>query len=80
VDLRGHGDTPVASWTWELVVDDVTAAVEGLGLDRPAVVGHSLGGRVAALWAASHRSCPLAVNARTYQLRQTTICGLGGMP
>jgi pimeloyl-ACP methyl ester carboxylesterase len=62
VDLRGHGGTPVAPWIWELVVDDVATVVDTLGLHQPVVVGHSLGGMVAALWAASHSSCPLAVN------------------
>lgn len=40
----------------------MAAVVDTLGLDRPAVVGHSLGGMVAALWAAGHSSCRLAVN------------------
>jgi pimeloyl-ACP methyl ester carboxylesterase len=62
VDLRGHGGTPVAPWTWDLVLDDLAAVVDALGLQRPAVVGHSLGGMVAALWAAGHGTCPLAVN------------------
>ncbi len=62
VDLRGHGRTPVAPWTWDAVLDDVQAVVDQLGLERPAVVGHSLGGMVAALWATEHPECPLAVN------------------
>jgi pimeloyl-ACP methyl ester carboxylesterase len=62
VDLRGHGRTPRAPWTWELALRDVSAVVRALGLERPAVVGHSLGGMVAALWAAGHPECPLAVN------------------
>ena len=63
VDLRGHGRTPPAPWSWPAAVADVAAVVDHLGLDRPAVVGHSLGGMVAALWAAEHPECPLAVNA-----------------
>ncbi|GAA4545963.1 alpha/beta fold hydrolase [Amycolatopsis samaneae] len=62
VDLRGHGRTPAAPWSWDLVLSDVTAVNEALGLVRPAVVGHSLGGMIAALWAADHPDCPLAVN------------------
>jgi pimeloyl-ACP methyl ester carboxylesterase len=57
-DLRGHGDSEQAPWDWEAVLDDI----EGLGLDRPIVVGHALGGMVAALWAGRHPECPLAVN------------------
>jgi pimeloyl-ACP methyl ester carboxylesterase len=41
---------------------DVGAVVDRLGLVRPAIVGHSLGGMVAALWATAHEDCPLAVN------------------
>ena len=62
VDLRGHGRTPRAPWTWDLALADVAAVVSALALDRPAVVGHSLGGMVAALWATGHRECPLAAN------------------
>jgi pimeloyl-ACP methyl ester carboxylesterase len=63
VDLRGHGGTPPAPWSWPAAVADVAAVVERRGLDRPAVVGHSLGGMVAAMWATEHPECPLAVNA-----------------
>ena len=33
-----------------------------MGLRAPAVIGHSLGGMVAALWATHHPECPLVVN------------------
>ncbi|MFD9957631.1 alpha/beta fold hydrolase [Amycolatopsis sp. NPDC058986] len=62
LDLRGHGRTPAATWSWELVLSDVAAVTDALHLVRPAVVGHSLGGMIAALWAAEHPGCPLAVN------------------
>jgi pimeloyl-ACP methyl ester carboxylesterase len=63
VDLRGHGATPAAPWTWELApLQDVAAVITGRQLHRPAVVGHSLGGMIAALWATRHPECPLAVN------------------
>jgi len=41
---------------------DVAGVARALALDRPAVIGHSLGGMVAALWAAGHAECPFAVN------------------
>src|SRR6266545_3741320 len=62
VDLRGQGRSGVAPWSWPGALSDVATVVDTLGLDRPAVVGHSLGGMVAALWAARHPECPLAVN------------------
>jgi pimeloyl-ACP methyl ester carboxylesterase len=36
--------------------------LEGLGLDNPAVVGHSLGGALAIRWAKRHPECPGVVN------------------
>src|SRR6266545_3718098 len=49
VDLRGQGRSGVAPWSWPGALSDVATVVDTLGLDRPAVVGHSLGGEVDAL-------------------------------
>ncbi|HEX8631192.1 MAG TPA: alpha/beta hydrolase [Catenuloplanes sp.] len=54
VDLRGHGRSGDGPWRWDAVLADVSAAVEQLSLTRPAVVGLSLGGMVAALWGHRH--------------------------
>jgi pimeloyl-ACP methyl ester carboxylesterase len=62
MDLRGHGESGEAPWSWEEAPADVAAVVEEFGLHRPMIVGHSLGGMVAALWAGEHPECPLAVN------------------
>jgi SAM-dependent methyltransferase len=62
MDLRGHGRSTAASWSWPAALGDVAAVAGRLGMDRPALVGHSLGGIVAAMWAAEHPECPLAVN------------------
>ncbi|MEU4540416.1 alpha/beta hydrolase [Streptosporangium sp. NPDC023825] len=62
MDLRGHGESGEAPWSWEEALADVAAVVEEFGLHRPMIVGHSLGGMVAALWAREHPECPLAVN------------------
>jgi pimeloyl-ACP methyl ester carboxylesterase len=64
MDLRGHGRSGPALWRWQDAIADARAVVDHLGLVRPAIVGHSLGGMVAALWATSHEDCPLAVNGR----------------
>ena len=54
-DLRGHGESSAASDYGMLsMVSDVHAVAEELGLDTPAVVGHSLGGTVAAVYAIAH--------------------------
>jgi pimeloyl-ACP methyl ester carboxylesterase len=61
-DLRGHGRSGPAPWSWDGALDDLAAVVAERRLDGPAIVGHSLGGMVAAVWAARHPECPLAVN------------------
>jgi len=62
LDLRGHGESGAAPWSWQAALSDVSGVASALGLDRPVVIGHSLGGMVAALWAGAHPECPLAVN------------------
>jgi len=48
VDLRNHGDSPHAhSMRYDEMADDVLALVERRGLAAPAIVGHSMGGKVA---------------------------------
>jgi pimeloyl-ACP methyl ester carboxylesterase len=55
MDLRGHGASAAATdYSMLSLVGDVRAVVEELALGDPAVVGHSLGGSVAALYAAAH--------------------------
>ncbi|OKI44727.1 alpha/beta fold hydrolase [Micromonospora sp. CB01531] len=62
VDLRGHGRSGDGPWRWNEVLTDLAAVADGLGLDRPAVVGVSLGGMLAALWAQRHPECPGVVS------------------
>jgi pimeloyl-ACP methyl ester carboxylesterase len=55
VDLRGHGASSAAGdYAMLALVGDVRAVVEALDLGEPAVVGHSLGATVAAVYAAAH--------------------------
>ena len=56
VDLQGHGrtadiDRPIDV---RLMADDIAALIDHLGLDRPDVVGYSLGGGVAMMTAIHH--------------------------
>ncbi|MGY0236547.1 alpha/beta fold hydrolase [Longispora urticae] len=66
MDLRGHGRSGRAPWTWDGAYADLAAVVDQLELDRPTVVGHSLGGMLATLWASRHPECPLAVNVEGF--------------
>jgi pimeloyl-ACP methyl ester carboxylesterase len=49
LDLRGHGasDQPSSGYDFGTVGRDLEAALAGLGLERPVVVGHSWGANVA---------------------------------
>jgi N-formylmaleamate deformylase len=50
LDIRGRGssDKPADGFTLDDYADDVAAVVQALGLQRPALVGHSMGARIAA--------------------------------
>jgi len=57
LDLRDHGRSAwgdPAAWTFELCADDVRAFCDALGIVRPIVLGHSMGGFVAMLYGARH--------------------------
>jgi pimeloyl-ACP methyl ester carboxylesterase len=56
VDLQGHGRTADIDRPLDLrlIADDIAALIDHLGLDRPDLVGYSLGGGVALQTAAHH--------------------------
>jgi pimeloyl-ACP methyl ester carboxylesterase len=56
VDLQGHGRTADIARPLDvrLMADDIAALIDHLGLDRPDVVGYSLGGGVALQTAVRH--------------------------
>jgi pimeloyl-ACP methyl ester carboxylesterase len=62
VDLRGHGRSGDGRWNWPDVLADLDAVVADLRLGAPAVVGMSLGGMVATMWADTHPGGPGAVS------------------
>ena len=48
VDLRNHGASPWADvMSYLAMADDVRQLIERLGLERPSVLGHSMGGKTA---------------------------------
>lgn len=55
-DLRGHGysGTPATGYSPDDMADDLLGLVDGLGLERPAVIGHSYGADIALYFAARH--------------------------
>jgi pimeloyl-ACP methyl ester carboxylesterase len=57
LDLRDHGRSARQDpndWTFEVCADDVRAFCDAVGITRPVVYGHSMGGYVAMLYAARH--------------------------
>jgi len=57
VDLRGHGRSArhtATDWSFEACADDLPAFCATLGIERPVVLGHSMGGFVAMLYGARH--------------------------
>jgi pimeloyl-ACP methyl ester carboxylesterase len=53
-DIRGHGQSGDGPWSWDQALDDVEAVAGQMNLGVPAVVGHSLGGMLAVMWANAH--------------------------
>lgn len=52
LDLRGHGDSDhVGYYALAHFILDLRAAMRGLGLERPVLIGHSFGGEVSAQYA-----------------------------
>ncbi|WP_024799914.1 alpha/beta fold hydrolase [Nocardia sp. BMG51109] len=57
-DLRGRGETdrsPLGSYRLDDYRADLTELLDALALDRPVVVGHSLGARIVSAWAVEAR-------------------------
>ena len=63
VDLRGHGasDAPQQRYTVPGFADDVAWLCAQLGVDRPVLVGHSMGGAIVLEVAARHPDVPRAI-------------------
>ena len=57
LDLRDHGRSArhdPNAWTFEACADDVRAFCDAVGIARPIVLGHSMGGFIAMLYGARH--------------------------
>lgn len=53
-DMRNHGASGEGPWEWPEVAADVEAVRVAYGVDNVVVAGHSLGGMVAAIYAAHY--------------------------
>jgi pimeloyl-ACP methyl ester carboxylesterase len=79
VDLRGHGESPDGPWEWEAVLDDLEETSVHFGLEDPVVVGHSLGGILAGLWALRHPSSTV-VSLDGHRSAATDPANYAGLP
>jgi pimeloyl-ACP methyl ester carboxylesterase len=63
VDQRGFGqsDKPEQKYTIEGFADDLAFLCREIGLEKPAVVGHSMGGAISLALAARHPQLPRAI-------------------
>jgi pimeloyl-ACP methyl ester carboxylesterase len=63
VDLRGHGqsDKPEQNYTIAGFADDIAWLCAHLGVTKPVIVGHSMGGNIALELAARHPDLPAAI-------------------
>lgn len=63
IHLRGHGDSdaPVQDYTMAGFADDIAWQCRQLGLEKPVIVGHSLGGAIALEFAGRHPDLPSGI-------------------
>jgi len=57
IDLRGHGRSDwgdTSAWSFEACADDIRMFCDAVGIVRPIVLGHSMGGPIVLLYGARH--------------------------
>jgi pimeloyl-ACP methyl ester carboxylesterase len=55
VDLRNHGHSPWSNeFSYQLMADDLKELIDDLGIKKMHLLGHSMGGKVAMLFAQQH--------------------------
>lgn len=71
IDLRGHGASgkPTSGYHYSDYVRDLDTVLAALKLEHPIVLGHSLGGIIALMWAAQNPTTPGALIIEDSPLR-----------
>lgn len=71
IDLRGHGASgkPASGYHYSDYVADLVLVLDTLNLQRPIVIGHSLGGIITMMWAAMNPNVPRALIIEDSPLR-----------
>lgn len=62
-DARGHGcsDAPASGYGQADMAADVAGVISGLGLDKPIIIGHSMGGATTMVLAGTYPDIPKAI-------------------
>jgi pimeloyl-ACP methyl ester carboxylesterase len=82
LDLRNHGNSPHSDeFTYEAMVDDIAGFMESHGIGQAAVIGHSMGGKAAMLFALEHpeqvgKLIVVDIAPRAYPDRHSTLLDL----
>ncbi len=62
MDLRNHGRSGDGPWQWDAVLADIHAVIQRMATAHPIIVGHSMGGMLAAMYAERYGDIAAAVN------------------
>lgn len=87
LDLRNHGDSPKSEeWNYEVMAKDLKDFIEEHQLKNPAILGHSMGGKVAMFFATQYpelvsKLMVADIAPRYYPIHHHTILkGLNAIP
>ncbi len=84
-DLRNHGQSPHSTThNYPAMTEDLVQFIDEHELERPVLLGHSMGGKVVMHYALEHSSIPSGIiiadiSPRGYQLRETHLDVMNAM-
>lgn len=76
MDLRGHGHSSVGRWSVDNLLRDIETVLDHFGLSNVTIVGHSLGGVLAHLYALRFPDVRYVVNLDGFALHADEYAGL----
>jgi pimeloyl-ACP methyl ester carboxylesterase len=76
MDLRGHGLSQSGPWNLTSICSDIEAVMNGFGISRAVLIGHSLGGVLAHLFAERREKVSAVINIDGFSLAADEHVGL----
>jgi pimeloyl-ACP methyl ester carboxylesterase len=76
MDIRGHGLSQSGPWNLTTICADIDAVMRGYGISKAVLVGHSLGGVLAHLFAEQRDSISAVINFDGFSLAANEHVGL----